>query len=165
MSCWVLSEVIFWPKWSFCNRASSRFFMHMKTHFSTVSFYLNLQINNFFKTARLICISVSLYIARRRGFWFGQCITIWKKYTNYTVSVSTSFYWAAQTRLTVVKDLLIDWLIAILINDTAPTDMVLREGGVGLFIELLNLVMYHICKQSGRTEGLSSGGGLPVRFS
>ena len=46
-----------------------------------------------------------------------------------------------------------------MINDTAPTDMVLREGGVGLFIELLNLVMYHICKQSGRTEGLSSGGG------
>ena len=54
MSCWVLSEVIFWPKWSFCNQALLRFFMHMKTHFSTISFYLNLQINNFFKMARLI---------------------------------------------------------------------------------------------------------------
>ena len=28
--------------------------MHMKTHFPTISFYLNLQINNFLKTARLI---------------------------------------------------------------------------------------------------------------
>ena len=54
MSCWVLSEVIFWPKWSFCNQALLRFFMHMKTHLSTISFYLNLQINHFFKTIRLI---------------------------------------------------------------------------------------------------------------
>ena len=58
MSCWVLSEVIFWPKFSFCNRASLRFFMHMKTHFSTISFYLNLQINNFFKMTRLMYIYV-----------------------------------------------------------------------------------------------------------
>ena len=63
MSCWVLSEVIFWPKWSFCNRALLRFFMHMKTHFSTISFYLNLQINNFFKTARLMNISWANTIA------------------------------------------------------------------------------------------------------
>ena len=33
------------------------FLMHMKTHFSTISFYLNLQINNFFKTARLMNIA------------------------------------------------------------------------------------------------------------
>ena len=58
MSCWVLSEVIFWPKWSFCNRALLRFFMHMETHFSTISFYLNLQIKNFFKMARLMYIYV-----------------------------------------------------------------------------------------------------------
>ena len=61
ISCWVLSEVIFWPKWSFCNWALLRFFMHMETHFSTISFYLNLQIKNFFKMARLIYISIYFY--------------------------------------------------------------------------------------------------------
>ena len=54
--CWLLSEVIFWPKLSFCNRASLRFFMHMKTHFSTISFYLNLQIKFFWERDRLIYI-------------------------------------------------------------------------------------------------------------
>ena len=59
---WVLSKVIFWLKRSFCNRALLRFFMHMKTHFSTISFYLNLQINNFFKMTRLIIYIYSVHI-------------------------------------------------------------------------------------------------------
>ena len=57
----------FLPKWSFCNRGWLRFFMHMKTHFSTIFFYiyLNLQINNIFKTARIICILFTIQISQK----------------------------------------------------------------------------------------------------
>ena len=48
MSCWVLSEVIFWPKFLQINRALSKLFMHMKTHFSSISFYLDLSLCEFY---------------------------------------------------------------------------------------------------------------------
>ena len=57
MSCLVLAGVIFWPKWSFYNLALLRIFLHRKTNFSTISFYLNLQINNIFLMTTLLYIS------------------------------------------------------------------------------------------------------------
>ena len=53
-----MAGVIFWPKWSFCNLALLRIFLHRKTNFSTISFYLNLQINNFFLRTTLMYIPV-----------------------------------------------------------------------------------------------------------
>ena len=55
-------EVFFERKWAFRSQSLLRFFMHMKIHFSTIFFYLNLQINNFFKKATLMYVSIYLHM-------------------------------------------------------------------------------------------------------
>ena len=61
MSCWVLSEVIFWPKFLQINRALSKLFMHMKTHFSSISFNLDLSFCNFFLWTTLMYSGTRMY--------------------------------------------------------------------------------------------------------
>ena len=46
----------FWPKILEINRALLKLFMHMKTHFSSISTYRDLSLCNFFFSATLICI-------------------------------------------------------------------------------------------------------------
>ena len=53
--------------------------MQMKTHFSTISFYLNLQINNFFKMARLVhmfCVLWIIFIEILLGLIFWIVIVV-----------------------------------------------------------------------------------------
>ena len=47
----------FWPKILEINRALLKLFMHMKTHFSSISTYRDLSLCNFFFSATLIYIS------------------------------------------------------------------------------------------------------------
>ena len=51
-----LVEVFLERKWAFCSQSLLRFFMHKKTNFPLISFYLKLFINNFFRMATLMYI-------------------------------------------------------------------------------------------------------------
>ena len=56
LNVFILVEVFLERKWAFRSQSLLRFFMHKKTNFPLISFYLKLFINNFFKMATLIYI-------------------------------------------------------------------------------------------------------------
>ena len=56
LNVFILVEVFLERKWAFRSQSLLRFFMHMKTDFPLLSFYLKLFINNFFRMATLMYI-------------------------------------------------------------------------------------------------------------
>ena len=56
LNVFILVEVFLERKWAFRSQSLLRFFMHKKTNFPLISFYLKLFINNFFRMATLIYI-------------------------------------------------------------------------------------------------------------
>ena len=64
LNVFILVEVFLERKWAFRSQSLLRFFMHMKTDFPLLSFYLKLFINNFFRMATLIYTPMNLRRAK-----------------------------------------------------------------------------------------------------
>ena len=72
-----LSEGFFWPKILKINRALFKLFMHMKTHFSSISTYRDLSLCDFIFLATLMSMPIKFFVmilifggSRAKNAWF-----------------------------------------------------------------------------------------------